>query len=238
MSETVMPAFEAAARRSRRIVAVVSAGLCLLFLYAVVVFHRHGTSAGAIDQSVSWGLAAVNMVWWVGVASAAIALRSMLALQGAVERDDLGCTARAIAIGAAACAGTSLVFVLGRPLWLPQLLIPQPASPSAWDAYAIGAVAAWAFATPAAVGRIAAALGIAVALAVQTVMSWHFGASFLVGWHGAGLPVHFLAGALLSGLAVCLMLAIVLEARAGSHPAANRRNRAQGSAISRGRVLQ
>jgi molybdopterin-containing oxidoreductase family membrane subunit len=117
------------------------------FLLGLGVVHLFSTGVGVWGntQSVAWGFAIVNFVWWIGIGHAGTLISSILLLAGQKWRNSINRSAEAMTLFAIACAALFPLFHLGRPwlfYWLipyrtPMHLWPQYRSALVWDALAI-----------------------------------------------------------------------------------------------------
>jgi len=123
------------------------AALALLALLGVSVFWLFYAGLGiwVIDWPVAWGLAIINYVWWIGIASGGTFISALFFLLRAEWRTAVNRIAETLTVFAAACAGIFPILHLGRP-WFFYWLFPYPntmglwpqfRSPLLWDFFAI-----------------------------------------------------------------------------------------------------
>ncbi len=121
--------------------------LLLLGLLGVAVgwLFYAGVGIWGISWPVAWGLAIVNYVWWIGIASGGTLISALFFLLRAEWRTPLNRIAESMTVFAAACAGIFPILHLGRP-WFFYWLFPYPdtmglwpqfRSPLLWDFFAI-----------------------------------------------------------------------------------------------------
>jgi molybdopterin-containing oxidoreductase family membrane subunit len=120
--------------------------LLLLLFYAVGYLFIVGVGIWGINIPVGWGLAIINLVWWIGIGHAGTLISAILLLFRQQWRTSINRFAEAMTIFAVTCAGLFPLIHLGRP-WLAYWLFPYPntfglwpqfRSPLVWDAFAIG----------------------------------------------------------------------------------------------------
>jgi molybdopterin-containing oxidoreductase family membrane subunit len=231
-----------------------------MLLVALTWLFLKGTGIWAIAQPVTWGLAIVNFVWWIGIGHAGTLISAILLLFKQSWRSAISRFAEAMTIFAVACAALFPVIHVGRP-WLAYWLFPLPftmqvwpqfRSPLTWDVFAVltyGAISvlfwyigmvpdlatmrdraqsklAQVFYGLLAVGwrgsvrhwmryetasLLLAGLATPLVLSVHTVISFDFAVALLPGWHSTIFPPYFVAGAIYSGFAMVLTLAIPLR---------------------------
>ncbi|HZD51591.1 MAG TPA: quinol:electron acceptor oxidoreductase subunit ActD [Woeseiaceae bacterium] len=117
-------------------------GLLVLLLGSVIVhLFTLGVGVWGINIPVNWGLAIVNVVWWIGIGHAGTFISAMLLLLGQEWRNSLNRLAEAMTIFAVTCAVMFPILHLGRPnhfYWMlpyppPFEVWPQFRSPLFWD---------------------------------------------------------------------------------------------------------
>ncbi len=122
-----------------------SSALLLLLGFVLVNIVTQGVGIWAINTPVVWGVAIVNLVFWIGIGHAGTLISAILLLMRQEWRTSLSRFAEAMTIFALACAGLFPIFHLGRPwlaFWLAPypdslMLNPQWRSPLVWDFFAI-----------------------------------------------------------------------------------------------------
>jgi len=219
-----------------------------------------GVGIWGIDWPVAWGLAIINYVWWIGIASGGTFISAFFFLMRVEWRTALNRIAESMTLFAAACAGIFPILHLGRP-WFFYWLFPYPntmglwpqfRSPLLWDffailAYVVSSVLFWYLGLlpdlaslrdratsrrqQIAYGALAmgfrgtasqwkhhrAAYGVMAAIMAPLVVSVHsivgldFAGAQTTGWHSTQFPPFFVFGAVLSGFASVLFLAIPLR---------------------------
>jgi len=122
----------------------VSGALFLLLAAMLVHLFAYGVGVWGINIPVNWGLAIVNVVWWIGIGHAGTFISAMLLLLGQEWRNSLNRLAETMTIFAVLCAVMFPVIHLGRPAnfyWMlpyptPFEVWPQFRSPLFWDVMA------------------------------------------------------------------------------------------------------
>ncbi|EKV29533.1 Molybdopterin oxidoreductase [Caenispirillum salinarum AK4] len=132
--------------RRRWWTAFLVSGALFLFLPATLVhLFIQGVGVWGVNIPVNWGLAIVNVVWWIGIGHAGTFISAMLLLLGQDWRNSLNRFAEAMTIFAVICAAMYPIIHLGRPqffYWMlpyptPFEVWPQFRSPLFWDVMAI-----------------------------------------------------------------------------------------------------
>ena len=232
----------------------------MLMLFSMTVLFAKGTGIWGLNNTVAWGFAIVNFVWWVGIGHAGTLISAILLLFRQDWRNSINRFAEAMTIFAVANAGLFPIIHTGRP-WLAYWLLPYPSmfqlwpqfrSPLLWDVFAIttyvtisllfwyvglipdfatlrdmgenklvrriygifalgwrGAARHWAQYTRASL--LLAALATPLVVSVHSVVSFDFAVSQVPGWHTTFLPPYFVAGAIFSGFAMVMTLAIPIR---------------------------
>ncbi len=232
----------------------------MLMLFSLTVLFAKGTGVWGLNNTVAWGFAIVNFVWWVGIGHAGTLISAILLLFRQEWRNSINRFAEAMTIFAVANAGLFPIIHTGRP-WLAYWLMPYPSmfqlwpqfrSPLLWDVFAIstyvtisllfwyvglipdfatlrdmgenkvvrrvyglfalgwrGAARHWAQYSRAAL--LLAALATPLVVSVHSVVSFDFAVSSVPGWHTTFLPPYFVSGAIYSGFAMVVTLAIPIR---------------------------
>src|SRR6266542_2341457 len=213
----------------------VAMGLLLIFLLAVGLLFTKGLGVWGLRGPTMWAWDITNFVWWVGIGHAGTLISAILLLLNQQWRNSINRFAEAMTIFAVACAGMFPILHLGRP-WLMYWLFPYPntmgiepnfRSPLVWDVFAVSTYATvsamfWfvgllpdlATLRDRAESRLAG-LATPLVLSVHTVVSFDFTIAIVPGWHSTFFPPYFVAGAIYSGFAMVLVLAIPLRAAYG-----------------------
>lgn len=128
--------------------AIFVAGMLMGFLMlAIMGLFFYGLGLWGLNHPVGWGIAIVNMVWWIGIGHAGTLISAILFLFGQDWRVSINRFAEAMTIFAVSAAGLFPVLHLGRP-WLVYWFFPYPntlgmwpqfRSPLMWDVFAITA---------------------------------------------------------------------------------------------------
>lgn len=239
---------------------LISSALAAVFVFLIGNILVQGVGIWNINVPVVWGIAIINLVFWIGIGHAGTFISAFLLLMRQHWRGTFSRFAEAMTLFAVATAGLFPLIHLGRIqffYWLlpyPNILVlnPQWRSALVWDAIAIGtygiiSLLFWFIdllpdlaamrdkAEPGLVKTLygAAAMGwrgdsahwnrlhtvtyVLAALATPLVISVHsvvgldFAISILPGWHHTIFPPYFVAGAILSGFAMVIIVAIGLR---------------------------
>jgi len=239
-------------------------GVALLLVLVLIVsigmlFYR-GTGIWGINNTIAWGFAIVNLVWWIGIGHAGTLISAILLLFRQEWRTSINRFAEAMTIFAVTQASLFPILHLGRP-WLFYWLLPYPnmmsmwpqfRSPLLWDVFAIstyvtvsflfwyfglipdmatlrdqadnkwvkrifgifslgwrGAARHWS--THFRAYLLLAALATPLVASVHSVVSFDFAVGLIPGWHTTFLPPYFVAGAIFSGFAMVITLAIPIR---------------------------
>lgn len=232
----------------------------MLLLTAMAWLLSRGIGIWGVNIPVAWGLAIVNLVWWIGIGHAGTLISAILFLLRQPWRQSINRFAEAMTLFAVSCAGLFPILHLGRP-WFFYWLVPYPntmglwpqwRSPLVWDVFAIstyltisavfwfvGLIPDLATMRDRAQTRyrrlcygilamgwrgsakhwhhyettylLLAGIATPLVVSVHTVISFDFSISILPGWHSTIFPPYFVAGAIYSGLAMVLTLAIPLR---------------------------
>src|SRR6266536_1233139 len=158
--------------------------LTMVLFFSIGVLFIRGVGIWGVNAPVGWGFAIVNFVWWIGIGHAGTLISAILLLLRQSWRNSINRFAEAMTLFAVACAGMFPIFHLGRP-WLFYWLFPYPNTMTYWPN----------FRTP-------------LVLSVHTVVSFDFSVGIVPGWHTTIFPPYFVAGAIYSGFAMVLVLAI------------------------------
>ncbi len=234
--------------------------IVMLMLLSLTVLFAKGVGVWGLNNTVAWGFAIVNFVWWVGIGHAGTLISAILLLFRQEWRNSINRFAEAMTIFAVANAGLFPIIHTGRP-WLAYWLLPYPSmfqlwpqfrSPLLWDVFAIstyvtisllfwyvGLIPDFATLRDAADNKVVrriygifalgwrgaarhwaqygraslllAALATPLVVSVHSVVSFDFAVSSVPGWHTTFLPPYFVAGAIYSGFAMVVTLAIPIR---------------------------
>jgi Ni/Fe-hydrogenase subunit HybB-like protein len=119
--------------------------LVLVLLLSIGMLFYRGTGIWGINNTIAWGFAIVNLVWWIGIGHAGTLISAILLLFRQEWRNSINRFAEAMTIFAVAQASLFPILHLGRP-WLFYWLLPYPnmmnmwpqfRSPLLWDVFAI-----------------------------------------------------------------------------------------------------
>ncbi len=105
-----------------------------------------GIGTWGLNKTVGWAWDITNFVWWVGIGHAGTLISAILMLFRQKWRTSINRAAEAMTIFAVLCAGSFILFHMGRP-WLAHWALPLPNtygslwvnfnSPLVWDVFAI-----------------------------------------------------------------------------------------------------
>lgn len=238
-----------------------ASALVVLLVVSVARLFTKGVGIWGVQNVSSWGVAIVNLVWWIGIGHAGTLISAILLLLKQRWRSSINRFAEAMTLFAVACAGVFPLIHMGRP-WVAYWLFPYPnvmgiwpqfRSPLIWDVFAISTYALVSFlfwfvglipdlATmrDRARGRfqriifgifamgwrgsarhwhryeraylILAGIATPLVVSVHSVVGMDFAFSLNPGWHATFVPPYFVAGAIFSGFALVMTLAIPLRA--------------------------
>jgi molybdopterin-containing oxidoreductase family membrane subunit len=194
-------------------------GAGISFLLAMVLFYTIGylvlTGIGIWGNNipVGWAFDIINFVWWIGIGHAGTLISAILLLLRQQWRTSINRFAEAMTLFAVACAGLFPLLHTGRP-WLAHWLFPVPNN-AAKVVYGIlamgwrGSARHWHRYETAYL--LLAGLATPLVVSVHTVVSFDFAVSIIPGWHATIFPPYFVAGAIYSGFAMVMTLAIPLR---------------------------
>ncbi len=117
-------------------------------LYAKYITISRGIGTWGVNNSVAWGWAIINFVWWIGIGHAGTAFSIFLLILRQKWRTAINRAAEAMTVVAVFCASLFPLLHMGRP-WLFFWIFPYPNtrgplwvnfnSPLFWDFVAISA---------------------------------------------------------------------------------------------------
>ncbi len=126
----------------------VSLGMFGFGLYAKYITISTGIGTWGVNNSVAWGWAIINFVWWIGIGHAGTAFSIFLLILRQKWRTAINRAAEAMTVVAVFCASLFPLLHMGRP-WLFFFIFPYPNSrgplwvnfnsPLFWDFVAISA---------------------------------------------------------------------------------------------------
>ncbi len=220
-----------------------------------------GIGIWGLNVPVAWGLAIVNLVFWIGIGHAGTLISAILYLFRQRWRTSINRFAEAMTIFAVICALMFPTIHVGR-VWLLYYVLPIPnsmdlwpnfRSPLLWDSFAVGtyftvSVIFWyvglipdlaTLRDRAKSGirkmimgvlslgwhggnrqwknyerayMVLAGISAPLVLSVHSIVSMDFAVSLVPGWHTTIFPPYFVAGAVFSGFAMVMTLALVSRA--------------------------
>jgi Ni/Fe-hydrogenase subunit HybB-like protein len=205
---------------------IVAGGVASLVAVALTWLFLKGVGIWGVTIPGAWGFAIINFVWWIGIGHAGTLISAILLLFKQTWRNSINRFAEAMTIFAVCCAGIFPLIHVGRP-WVSYWLFPYPntmnvwpqfRSPLAWDVFAVSTYATisvvfWYIGMIPDFGtlRDRAVLATPLVLSVHTVISFDFAVAAMAGWHTTIFPPYFVAGAIYSGFAMVLTLAIPIR---------------------------
>lgn len=126
----------------------ISLGMLGFGVYCIYLTLAYGIGGWGLNNSVGWGWAIVNFVWWIGIGHAGTAFSIFLLILRQQWRTAINRAAEAMTVVAVMCAGLFPLLHMGRP-WLFFYIFPYPNtrgplwvnfnSPLFWDFVAITA---------------------------------------------------------------------------------------------------
>lgn len=127
---------------------LVSLGMFGFGLYCKYITVSTGIGTWGVNNSVAWGWAIINFVWWIGIGHAGTAFSIFLLILRQKWRTAINRAAEAMTVVAVFCASLFPLLHMGRP-WLFFYIFPYPNtrgplwvnfnSPLFWDFVAISA---------------------------------------------------------------------------------------------------
>ncbi len=127
---------------------LVSLGMFGFGLYCKYITVSQGIGTWGVNNSVAWGWAIINFVWWIGIGHAGTAFSIFLLILRQKWRTSINRAAEAMTVVAVFCASLFPLLHMGRP-WLFFFIFPYPNtrgplwvnfnSPLFWDFVAISA---------------------------------------------------------------------------------------------------
>lgn len=200
-----------------KVLMILLLGVAGLSTYAYINQLIYGLGVTAMNRPVFWGMYIVNFVFFVGVSAGGIAVASLVYLGGVEKFKPIGKIAEVIAIISLLMAMLSILFDLGRPERLLNLVIyAQPFSPLVWDFVVLNIYLVLC------VGmlwlsiknnqkwlKIISYISIPTFVLVHSITAWIFGLmKARPEWHSSILAPLFIASALVSGLGLVIMAII------------------------------
>ena len=126
----------------------ISLGMFGFGIYCKYVTVSTGIGTWGVNNSIAWGWAIINFVWWIGIGHAGTAFSIFLLILRQKWRTSINRAAEAMTVVAVFCAGLFPLLHMGRP-WLFFFIFPYPNtrgplwvnfnSPLFWDFVAISA---------------------------------------------------------------------------------------------------
>ncbi len=116
--------------------------------YSIYITVTKGIGTWGVNNTVGWGWAIINFVWWIGIGHAGTAFSIFLLILRQRWRTSINRAAEAMTVVAVGCAALFPALHMGR-IWLAFFIIPYPNtrgplwvnynSPLFWDFIAISA---------------------------------------------------------------------------------------------------
>jgi len=125
---------------------LVSSAVAVIGLGMMVYLIATGVGVWGLDNTVSWGWAIVNFVFWIGIGHAGTLISAILFLTRQRWRTSINRAAEAMTLFAVICAGIFPGIHVGR-VWMVWYLAPVPTnmgvwqnfrSALLWDVFAVG----------------------------------------------------------------------------------------------------
>lgn len=250
-------------KKSAKFYFALTAALALAALggYSAIATATRGVGLWSVDNQVSWGVAIVNFVFWIGVGHAGTLISAILMIFEQDWRRAINRIAETATVVAILCAALFPLIHTGRPWFAAYWLIPYPndmglwvnfKSPLVWDFFAIGAyflvsIMFWhigmipdlailkrrtksrflrkiyAVASGGWRGErrqwrlhkrtmlVLATIATPLVVSVHSIVSFDFSVALVPGWNSAAFPPYFVAGAIHSGCAFVVALAVSIR---------------------------
>jgi molybdopterin-containing oxidoreductase family membrane subunit len=190
---------------------------CFLYQWA------NGLGVTGLSNTVSWGLYIVSFMFLVGISAGGLIV---VAGSELVETERFATLTRLAVVLSGAAIATAAVSILpdlGRPQMVWRMLVtPNPTSPLVWDVMvitlylAVAVVDLWILTGPPerrpSRMRTTAFVALPAAVLVHSVTAWIFG--LLVArpfWNTALIAPMFISSAMVSGTALLILVALVVE---------------------------
>src|ERR1051326_2313240 len=194
------------------------------FVGAIGWLFLRGIGIWGVNIPTAWGFAIANFVWWIGIGHAGTFISAILLLLRQTWRTSINRFAEAMTLFAAGIAGIFPILHLGRP-WFFYWLVPYPnvmelwpqwRSALVWDIFAIStylivSLLFWYIGLVPALAPVPAGVAARLVVWLHSVGSPDFAIAIVPGYHSTVFPPYFVAGALFSGFAMVLTLAIPLR---------------------------
>lgn len=197
----------------------------MILLFAVIAFAFFawayqlwfGLGVTGMNKPVFWGIYIVTFVFFIGVSAGGIAVAALSHLAGIEKFKPISRVAEIVAIISLILAMTGIIFDLGRPDRMLHLFIyPQATSPLTWDVFVINtyfilcaAMLFFSIKGKAGLLKAFAMISIPAFVLVHSITAWIFGLmKSQPGWHTAILAPLFISSALVSGLALIILVLI------------------------------
>ncbi|RIK82540.1 MAG: hydrogenase [Planctomycetota bacterium] len=208
-----------------------------VLMASVTYLIAKGTGIWGINIPVGWGFAILIFVWWIGIGHAGTLISAVLLLLNQSWRTSINRFAEAMTLFAVACAGlywpqfrsalvwdvfaVSTYLTVSLLFWyvglIPDLATLRDRAQSRVGAVVYGILAMgwrgsarhWRRFDVA--YQLLAGIATPLVVSVHTVVGFDFATGIVPGWHNTLFPPYFVAGAIYSGFAMVLTLAIPLR---------------------------
>src|SRR5215813_1541980 len=178
--------------------------LLMLMTVCIAWLITKGVGIWGINIPIGWGFAIVNFVWWIGIGHAGTLISAILFLLNQKWRTSINRFAEAMTlfwfVGLLPDLATLRDRATNKPAQIiyGMLAMGWRGSARHWHRYNSAYLLLAGLATP-------------LVLSVHSVISFDFSVGIVPGWHTTIFPPYFVAGAIYSGFAMVLTIAIPLR---------------------------
>ncbi|MCB8999681.1 MAG: hypothetical protein H6540_06415 [Bacteroidales bacterium] len=103
----------------------VASTAALIGFYSIYLTVSKGIGTWGVNNSVAWGWAIINFVWWIGIGHAGTAFSIFLLILRQRWRTSINRAAEAMTVVAVGCAALFPALHMGR-VWLAFFIFPYP----------------------------------------------------------------------------------------------------------------